>query len=532
MRFGSSHRWVLAGVLLVALGLRVWGIGFGLPYANARPDETSVAGPAVTFLSGDLEPPHFIYPTFFMYALSGVYAGYYEITRPWAPYKTLNEFAESRRQNLAPFLLISRSISVVMGVLTVLWLYLLAARTAGRSTALLASAFLAVAFLPVRESHFGVTDASMTGLVVLAVYQIVKWRESGTLSLAARAGLAGGFAMSTKYNGLGVAVPFAVAAADRLIVARRDRAAVASVLASGLIFTALFAAVFCAGTFYMFIQPERFWHDVAAQSRTFAAGHGLWLPRGWLYHATVTLPAALGWPVYVAGVGGMIWFLVRDVRRAVVLFAFPIAYYVVAGSGRTVFARYMLPDLPFLCLGAGYACAQLAAWVTPKRAAWGRRAAVASLGVLMALPTAANAVRVDRLLSRTDNRVVVANALEAIVPGDATIYHSGGAFGKIQFPASPKLREVGFNEDTGQFDGGALPDWILIQRSPLPVYSEVPSQMPKLLSEQYRLVHTFPVGDDRPRTYDPQDAFFLPLTGFQGLDRPGPSFELYQRRAP
>ena len=464
-----------------------------------------------------------------MYALSGVYAGYYEVTRPWASYKTLNEFAESRRKNLAPFLLISRSISVLMGVLTVVWLYLLAARTAGRSTALLASAFLAVSFLHVRDSHFGVTDTTMTGLVVLAVYEVVKWRESGTLSLAARAGLAGGFAMSTKYNGLGVAVPFAVAAADRLIAARRDRAAAASVFTSGLIFAALFAAVFCAGTFYMFIQPERFWHDIAGQSRTFAAGHGLWLPRGWLYHAIVTLPAALGWPIYLAGVAGMIWFLIRDFRRAIVLWAFPIAYYVVAGGGRTVFARYMLPDLPFLCLGAGYACVQFVGLLTPERAAWRRTAAITSLGVLVALPTAVKAVQIDRLLNRTDNRVVVAKALEAIVPGAATIFHSGGAFGKIQFPASPKLREVGFNEETGQFDGNALPDWILIQRSPLPLYSEVPPQMPKLLSERYWLVHAFPVGDDRPRTYDPQDAFFLPLVGLEGLDRPGPSFELYER---
>jgi hypothetical protein len=80
----------------------VWGIGFGLPYANARSDETSVAGPSVSFLYGSFEPLHFFYPTGFMYALSGVYVACHEVTRPWAPYRTLIDFAESRRQNIAP----------------------------------------------------------------------------------------------------------------------------------------------------------------------------------------------------------------------------------------------------------------------------------------------------------------------------------------------------------------------------------------------------------------------------------------------
>ena len=529
MSFEKPHRWALAGILLVALGLRVWGIGFGLPHANARPDETSVAGPAVTFLSGDFEPPHFMYPTGFMYALSGVYVAYYEVTRPWATYKTLIEFAESRRQNLGPFLLISRSISVLFGVLTVLWLYLLGARTAGRAVGLISSAFLAVSFLHVRDSHFGVTDATKTGLVVLAVYLIVRWHEAGTTTLAARAGLVGGLAMGTKYNGLGVAVPFAVAALDRIAVSWRARKPIAPVFASGAVFVAMFAAVFLAGSFYIFIQPERFVNDVTLQGRTLEAGHGVWEPRGWFYHAVTTLPAAVGWPMYIAGVAGIVWFLAKDFRRAIVIFAFPIAYYVIAGSGRTVFARYMLPDLPFLCLGAGYICVRFVEMYTGEGAAWRTTAAAISLAMLLGLPTAVKSIQVDRLLNTTDNRVVVADALETTLPPEATFYQSGSDFGKIQPPVSLKLRVVTFNPDAAQFDGPP-PDWILIQKSPLPQYSEVPAPVTNLLAGQYTLSRTFDVGDDRPRTYDPQDAFFLPLVGLEGIERPGPAFKLYRKK--
>ena len=83
----------ILAVLLVALGLRLWGISFGLPFANARPDGPSIAGPAVEFLGGDLRPPFFVYPTFFMYAVAGAYVAYFTVTSPFSSYSTLAEFA-------------------------------------------------------------------------------------------------------------------------------------------------------------------------------------------------------------------------------------------------------------------------------------------------------------------------------------------------------------------------------------------------------------------------------------------------------
>jgi hypothetical protein len=525
----GSHRRALAAILLVALGLRVWGIGFGLPQASARPDETAIAGPAVTFLSGNLEPPYFMYPTGFMYALSGVYVAYYEVTRPWASYKTLADFAESRRRNLAPFLVVSRSISVLFGVLAVFWIYRLGARAADRDVGLLSAGFLAVAFLHVRDSHFGVTDATMTGLVVLTVDWIARWQESGSASMAARAGLAGGLAMGTKYNGLGVVVPFAVAVVDRVAAKWRARTSVIPEVWSSAIFLTILVAVFLAGTFYIFIQPDRFLSDVTAQSRTLQEGHGIALARGWFYHAAVTLPLGLGWPMYIAGVAGSVWWLALHFRRAAVVFAFPAAYYIVAGNGHTVFARYMLPVLPFVCLGAGFAAARFVAMLTAERSDARRRGALVAIAALIAQPTAVKSVELDRLLSRTDNRVVVTGALATILPPDAIVYQSGSSYGRAQWPASIRIHERTFDAATGRFDPNA-PDWLLIQRSPLQQYSEIPAGVASLLGTSYELVRPFPVGDGRPRVYDRQDAFFLPLAGLEGLDRPGPTFELYRKK--
>ncbi|MCH8813422.1 MAG: hypothetical protein IID07_16485, partial [Gemmatimonadetes bacterium] len=71
---GRFRAGALAAVLALAFLLRVWGIGFGVPDVEARPDEALVVGMAVRFLSGDLNPHYFQYPSFFLYLVGAVVA--------------------------------------------------------------------------------------------------------------------------------------------------------------------------------------------------------------------------------------------------------------------------------------------------------------------------------------------------------------------------------------------------------------------------------------------------------------------------
>ena len=204
-------RKLLPAIILVALAVRVWGLGFGLPYAYSRVDETAIAGPAVKFLSGDLRPSDFLYPTGLVYVVTLVYTGWYAINRPFGAYTSLAAFADSRYQSVAPFFYLSRGLSAVMGTLTVWWVFAICRRVFDDTVGIVAALFMALAFLHVRDSHFGTLDVSMTALVVLSVLAILRWQQAPTRWRAAVAGLVAGFATSTKYNALGVWVPFAVA---------------------------------------------------------------------------------------------------------------------------------------------------------------------------------------------------------------------------------------------------------------------------------------------------------------------------------
>jgi hypothetical protein len=529
-----KHR-LLALVLLVALAVRLWGIGFGIPFVNARPDETQIAGSAVGFLTGNLRPPSLIWPTLFPYTVALTYVGYFAVTRPFDGFATLAAFAESRRVDISPFIYVTRALSAVMGVMTVWWLYAVGRRTFDETVAIVSALFLALCFLHVRDSHFGVTDVPMTALVVLAVLAIVRWRQTGDVHRAAAAGLVAGLATSTKYNGLGVCVAFAVALIQRFVEERHARTgALRRAAQSAMVFFAALALALFATSPYIFIDWARFVGDVKQTQSMVMVGHGVDLGQGWWYYARVVLPAAVGWPIYMAGIAGTIILLVTRFRASAVVLAFPIAYYLVAGRGHGVFARYIIPVLPFLCLAAAWLTVELARTLARGTSSSFRRGLIAATAVGMVTPTAYKTVRLDRLLGTTDNRTVAGRSLVRILPAGSLFYQSGEAYGHVPLTVDGRRADVRiarYDDRAGVFRPED-PDWILVQRSPLVLYSAVPDSLERLLHDRYVVARRFPTATRRgiERIYDQQDAFYLPLAGLEGLRRPGPEFDLYTKR--
>jgi hypothetical protein len=81
---------------------------------------------------------------------------------------------------------------------------------------------------------------------------------------------------------------------------------------------------------------------------------------------------------------------------------------------------------------------------------------------------------------------------------------------------------------------GRTPDWLVLDESPLRLYSGAPFELRELARQKYSLVQTFPAtrGRARAAVYDQQDAFFLPFSRFDTVLRPGPTILIYRRIAP
>jgi hypothetical protein len=156
------------------------------------------------------------------------------------------------------------------------------------------------------------------------------------------------------------------------------------------------------------------------------------------------------------------------------------------------------------------------------------------LTALAAAPAFVTSAWLDALLSRTDTRVLAARWLSDTLPREATLYESGREYALLTVE-SPGLHRWYFRPDTGYFSRAApdaLPQWIVLHRSPLTEYTPVPASVETLVRERYRLVRTFEatVGDGDVADYDSQDAFFLPLRGLGRVVRPGPTVLVHTLR--
>ena len=138
---------------MMGLGLRLYGIGFGLP-ALYRPDEDVVVGRAMGILSGVLDPHFADWPHL-----------YFFIAALWlAPLRAIGIVSSQASAYLAV-----RCLDALLGAAMVLLLFRFGRQAYGRTAALIAAAGLTVAFLPVRDSHFATLDVPVTFACLLVL---------------------------------------------------------------------------------------------------------------------------------------------------------------------------------------------------------------------------------------------------------------------------------------------------------------------------------------------------------------------------
>lgn len=119
-------------------------------------------------------------------------------------------------------------------------------------------------------------------------------------------------------------------------------------------------------------------------------------------------------------------------RKGVILFSFPVLYYVLMGRGNTVFARYVIPMVPFLCLaGAFFTVALMERLTNYFQPLLGK---VGGFIVILLLvgPTFRATIQCDHLLAQTDNRLLAKQWAQNHIPEGSSVYQTGHYYGKVQ----------------------------------------------------------------------------------------------------
>ncbi|HEY3380996.1 MAG TPA: glycosyltransferase family 39 protein [Vicinamibacterales bacterium] len=538
------HRILVAVVLVVAAVLRFWGLQFGLPNDLARPDEEKIIHAALVVVGGDPNPHFFLYPSLFIYLAAAAYTLVFALgaTSVSAASYAAHAVADPSLLHLVP-----RTLSAAAGVATVAVVYAAARELFSTRVSLAASAFLAVAYLHVRDAHFGTTDVPVALACMCAFWAAARCAGRGaTVSRAAVMGLLCGLAASTKYNAVLVAAPAGLAILADALESRRwpTQRELALLLLCGacaglaFVLTTPFAVLDRAGFIAQFSEQRRIFAGIQNGSIIGPARSVLGGARGWSYYPTFTLPHGLGWPLFLASLAGAAWLFVERWRRALLVLAFPAVYYASMGMGQLLYARNMVPILPFLCLAAGAFVGGAATRI--ERRFRNRPAAAfcgATLVAALAAPTAAEAIRFDRIASLTDTRVQAARWLDTHVPAGMSVYQTGIFYGHVQPVPADRYRTASFDERRDRFvvggDPTRLPDAVVRLDSPLVVYSRVPDALLPLLESRYVLTRVFAArarGAALEGIYDQQDAWYLPFANLAAVVRPGPDVYIYLRR--
>ncbi|WP_249009418.1 glycosyltransferase family 39 protein [Conexibacter sp. DBS9H8] len=405
----------LAVLLVLTLGLRLWGIRQGLPFSYNADEAEHFLPKAVQFLGGDWNPHYFLNPPAYSYLLAIVFELWFG-----------SADAVTRAYTLDPsaLFLIARVVAAILGTLAVWLLYGAGVRLlVHRAAALLAAAIFGCAFLPVFYSHLALNDVPTLFGVCLGLYGAAGVWQAGRGVDYLVAGVGVGLAAATKYTGGWVVVVLVVAATASATRRPGPREGVRTLVwSAAALLTAL--AAFSLANPYWFLDFSGFTAGVAAQAAA-AAGSpklGSGQQTGILYYLW-TFSWGFGLGPALAALAGVA-LLLRRRRWWLLACLVPgqIAFIVFMGLQARFFGRWLMPIFPTVALLAGYAGVELIRWSGRLPRPLPPIFAAASVTVALLGQSLTSVLHSDRVLSRPYTTNLARAWMIAHIPAGENVY--------------------------------------------------------------------------------------------------------------
>lgn len=410
-------------ILMAGFLVRVIGINFGLPdFYHA--DEPIIVNHAVAYGLGDFNPHFFKIPPLISYLLFISYGFYYVFGRAVGICASLGDFQNLFLIHPSSFYLIGRMIfGVFLGMATIYLFFHFIKRFFSKEHAFLSSFILAMNFLHVRDSHYLYTDIPLLLVLVACFFMIFRILEYGNWKDYLNFGLLGGAAVATKYNGVFIFIPFFAAhflrtwkSGARLFTVNFLMALVTSLVAYSLL------NPFSWLDFNFFLSDVR----VQAGAEAFT---------GLFHHLTYSLNGALGAPVLVFSLIGILILIFQPEPKRLLLFSFVFVYYLVICFFGQPYDRYVLPLIPFFIFFATDVLFLIMRKLNLSRSL------VFIFSFIFTLPSMAKVCFSDYLFLQKDNRTMAKEWIECNVPLDSKIAVDVLFYAPRLKPSLAQLRE-------------------------------------------------------------------------------------------
>lgn len=398
----------LAAALLLALVLRVAGLGHGLPFVY-NPDEVNIMSRALS-VAQDPNPHYFLYPSFFFYLLFAVMAGLFVLGRMGGRYSDLEHFTARFFEDPTAFYLAGRAVGAVSALATIVLTYHLAERHFGKVVARAASFLLAVAYFHVRDAHYLKHDVPCGLVILLALAAFDRAMEKKTLRSYVASGMAMGLAFATHYYTIFLGPAFLLCHWVSSGFRKLGNLVIAGVVSA--------AAFFLLSPFVVLDLPMALEHMKANRQvvvdRSLESGM-FFLPSLAEY---LKFLAEQGFGYLLLGLVVVGWILMaRRGKRLLVLWgAFPLFFFALISY--TFFAgRYLNPIAPSLVVAGALTVGAI-------HDRWGKWASIAVV-LVAGLQPLYHDIQIVRLFSGDDTRTVARRwVLEHVADGSAIALQS------------------------------------------------------------------------------------------------------------
>jgi hypothetical protein len=540
-------RTLLVLAILLGAALRLYPLW--APYLH--PEQDLLPKNALdAFVEGHWRPRLLHHGAAVIYALRTLYAGWYAVGHALGWFQDRLDLLAAFVRDPLPLFVLSRLFVATTGILAIPLAAHVARRVSGSAAAGVVAAFLlAVTLIHVRGSHHIWQDVP-AGTVVLATVAAAlrAQRRPGPGAIAWTAALAG-LALACKHNMFPVALVVLVTV---LTAASGWRARLRAFGVAGLA---------AAGTYllvspYTLLAAPTVFLALKWQAMIFAAQHG------GLDWATL-IRVSFGYGLAVLAGVGLVAGAVAHPRAVLATAAFPAAYLALLSSGSLVFARYLAPLAPFVAIFAGIGATALGRLVPARFAV----AVTAAAAILAGAQPLRASLGYDRVLAARDTRQLAGDWLRThVAPGTPLTLHTMHEYSNPVLPVGPQQLARYYPAQAGALRARGLgtaadgyPARYLVGIFNNPVVDPtrwVPSDRWVVLARPARLpqaggadptpfeqvlrrvgatpVARFPgiVGDPQGLVYDPVDADFTPLAGFEAVARPGPDMTIWSVPAP
>ena len=345
--------WVLLGIVALSLLLHLWGIRKDLPYIPGVDEPTRVVAALRIVTSGDLNPRTFGHPgSTVIYPLAALYHIRYRLS-------TLDFFSwpDPELQNLydtdfSSFYLLGRLLTILYGVLTVPFIYLLG-RKAFNEQVSLVGAWLFMGYpLAVVHAQEVRTDSAATFFGSLALWLCLRVYDKPSVVNQILAGSAIGLAISSRY--FMVTLVSVLVAANISVLARDgqrcnwSRKTLLTAMFLGLVVSVV---MFLLSTPFFLLDFPTVLQSLRHEARDIHPGaDGLSRPGNFLYYLGTAIPSTLTWPQTLLILFGFVTMMKKSNVPQLLLLGFAFVFLVTISAHALHWERWIIPILPVLAL--------------------------------------------------------------------------------------------------------------------------------------------------------------------------------------